>query len=604
MATFTGRLLRINLSKKRVEVEEIPTEFYAKFISGRGLGAKYLYKELEATVNPLGPYNKLIFLSGVLAGTGLQGFSKWCVMSKSPLTGTIFRSISGGNFGVWMKYAGYDMIIVEGKASDPTHLYINNGNVYFLDAQDIWGMDPRRCQKKLRERFGRGTESAVIGKAGELKVRYAVIMSGERTASRGGMGAVMGSKNLKSLSLNVSVRRPVPADPKRFKELIKKQVEIQKAHPRTLNMSKLGTPYITTVVNALGILPTKNFQEGSIIGIDKISGDEFYRLKKGKAGCYMCMTRCGGLRKVTYGPYRGLNIDGPEYESIYSFGPLLGIVDKAFIVDANSMCDFYGIDTISCGVSIAFAFELFEKGLIASPEADGLKLEWGNKEAVFSLIDKIGKREGIGWLLGEGVKMASENIGKGSEYYAMHSKGLELPGYDPRGIKGYALSMATSNIGGSHMYGRPRQELSGLIDPFKEEGKGEAIAEVQKEQALEDSLIVCSFGNSGMTLSMYSEFLLAATGIDRLGCEEHLLEVGERIICIERLFNVREGFDRKDDSLPRRLASEPLENAGPATGQLIRNLDGLLDEYYGYLDYTKDGIPSDKKIRQLDLESN
>ena len=601
MSTLTGRLLRINLSDSSFREENIPRRHITRFISARGLGAKYLYDELAPATDPLSPENKLLLLVGALGGTGLQGFSKWVVMSKSPLTGTIFRSVSGGNFGVWMKHAGYDLIILEGRAAAPTYIHIDADGVHFHEATDLWGLDYRRLQAKLREKHGNRTEAACIGPAGENLVRYAVIHSGERTASRGGMGTVMGSKNLKAVSINIPIKKPAPFDPATFKGLIKTQVDILKEHPRKHTMTTLGTPYITKIVNMMGILPTKNYQAGSIPTIEDLSGDQFFELKKARAGCYACMTRCGGMREVAHGPFEGSQIDGPEYETIFAFGPLLGLSDRQFVVDANALCDAYGIDTISTGVCIAFACELFTRGIISSADVDGLKLTWGNKEALFSLIEQIGKREGFGRLLGEGVKRASEQLGGGTDAFAMHIKGLELPGYEPRGVKGYALSMATSNIGGSHMYGRPREEFSGQADPLAETGKGDLIARVQKEQALEDSLIACTFGNTGLDAAMYARLLLAATGIDDFGDAANLLKIGERIVCIERCFNAREGFDRNDDTLPGRMRKEPLQQAGPATDQVVGNLEHLLDEYYQALGYTAEGIPGIDRLQALDL---
>ena len=603
MTTFAGRLLRIDLSNCTDQVEDIPVACYEQFISARGLSARYLYNELLPRVDPLDPRNKLIMSIGVLGASGLQGFSKWAVSSKSPLTGTIFRSISGGNFGVWMKNAGYDLIILEGKASAPTYIHIDTAGVHFLEAKDLWGLDYRRLQEQLKNRHGPRTESACIGPGGENLVRYAVIHSGERTASRGGMGAVMGAKNLKAISINVPGKRPTASDPTTFKKLIKTQTDILKEHPRKKTMASLGTPYITTIVNKLGILPTKNYSEGSIATIEDISGDRFFELKNARAGCYACMTRCGGMRNVTRGPFGGSQIDGPEYETIFAFGPLLGLADRRFIIDANALCDAYGIDTISTGVCIAFACELYGKGILSTSDTDGLKLRWGNKTAFFSLIEKIGKREGIGNLLAEGVRRAAEQTGGEAARYAMHIKGLELPGYDPRGVKGYALSMATSNIGGSHMYGRPREEFTGNSDPLAEKEKGILIARVQMEQALEDSLIACTFGNTGLDLNMYAQMLRSATGLEVYEDPDHLLKIGERIVCLERIFNVREGFRRKDDALPQRMISEPLKNAGPTTGQLVKDLDRLLDEYYAALGYTQNGIPAANKIKDLELES-
>jgi aldehyde:ferredoxin oxidoreductase len=603
MTTFAGKLLRIDLSKCTDQVEEIPIRNYEQFISARGLSALYLYKELLPDIDPLDQRNKLIMSIGALGGSGLQGFSKWAVSSKSPLTGTIFRSISGGNFGVWMKHAGYDLIILEGKATAPTYIHIDAAGIHFLEADDLWGLNYRQLQEQLKKRHGPRTESACIGPGGENLVRYAVIHSGERTASRGGMGTVMGSKNLKALSINVPIKRPTAFDPPTFKKLTKTQIDILKSHPRKKTMATLGTPYITTIVNKLGILPTKNYCEGSIATIEDISGDRFFELKKARTGCYNCMTRCGGMREVSRGPFSGSQIDGPEYETIFAFGPLLGLTDRQFVIDANALCDAYGIDTISTGVCIALACELYEKGILSASDTDGLKLRWGNKTALFSLIEKIGKREGIGNFLAEGVRRAAEHIDEEAADYAMHIKGLELPGYDPRGVKGYALSMATSNIGGSHMYGRPREEFTGKADPLVEKEKGELIARVQKEQALEDSLIACTFGNTGLDLNMYSRMLLSATGLKVFDDEDQLLKIGERIVCLERCFNVREGLRRKDDTLPQRMVSEPMRNAGPTTGQLVKNLDRLLDEYYVALGYTQDGIPTPNKIRDLELES-
>jgi aldehyde:ferredoxin oxidoreductase len=602
MTTLAGKLLRIDLDSHRYGVEDIPPDLYEKYISARGLSVKFLFDELEAHTDPLGPENRLILSIGVLGGTGLQGFSKWAVVTKSPLTGTVFRSITGGNFGVWMKSAGYDMIIIQGKAQGPLYVHIDPEGIHFLDSRPLLGMDYRRVQRRLKEIHGPHTESACIGPAGEKLVRYAVISSGERTASRGGVGTVMGAKNLKAISINVPIKRPVPFDRDGFKKALRKQIDILKGHPRRKNMHKTGTPYITTVVDGLGILPVKNFQEGSIRTIEEISGDVFFRLKRGKAGCHACMTRCGGMREVTQGPFCGSQIDGPEYESIYAFGPILGITDPQFAVDANALCDYYGLDAISTGVSVAFACELFERGMMTESDTDGLPLNWGNKEAFFSLMEKIGSREGLGRLLGEGVRRAVSQMGATAEPFAMHIKGLELAGYDPRGVKGYALSMATSNIGGSHMYGRPRDELSGKADPFSEEGKGASIAGVQKEQALEDSLIACTFGNSGLDLQNYSEFLVAATGITSFGLPEELLTIGERIVTLERYFNTREGFSRKDDTLPRRMTSEPLKHAGPASGQMVRDMEALLDEYYEAFGYTREGVPSPEKLKELAIE--
>ena len=602
MSTFLGRLLRIDLTTSSYKVEQIPVTCHQDYISARGLAAKYLYDELEPGVKPLGPGNKLIFSIGALGATGLQGFSKWVVSTKSPLTGTIMRSFTGGNFGVWMKFAGYDMMIIEGQAPRLTYLYIDKQGIAFHDAGALAGLDPRSVQKALKSQHGPKTESACIGLAGEKRVRYAVITSGERTASRGGVGTVMGAKNLKAVSINIPVNKPVPADPERFESLAKAQIKMLKDHPRKKAMTTMGTPYITTPLMKNGILPVRNFRQGRIEDIQKINGEQFLKIKKKKAGCYGCMTRCGGMRSVSLGPLKGKQIDGPEYETIFSFGPLLGINDRQFIIDANAVCDYYGIDTISAGVCLSFACELYEHGMLSSEQRDHLELSWGNKKALFTLLERIGQRQGLGDILAEGVLRAAGHFGGKADDFAIHIKGLELPGYEPRAVKGYALSMATANIGGSHMYGRPRPELSGEKDPFTESGKGNDIAQVQKEQAVEDALIACTFGNSGLSMTDYGKYLAAATGIDAFSQPDNLMKIGERILCIERCFNIQEGFTRKDDTLPKRMLSEPLKDAGPATDQVVKDLDGLLDEYYDSLGYTHSGIPTTETLTSLEID--
>ncbi len=602
MPTFTGRMLRVDLTARTFGVEEIPRDLYRDFLSARGLGVRYLYDEVAPGVDPLSPDNRLVLGIGILGGTRLQGFSKWCVVTKSPLTGTVTRSFAGGNFGVWMKRAGYDQIIVQGRADAPLVVRVGDDGVTFHDADDLWGLDPREAQRRIKERFGPRAEAACIGPAGERLVRYAVITAGERTASRGGVGTVMGSKNLKALVVCAPRRAVEPHDPGAFDGLVSRQIDMLRSHPRRRTLHTLGTPYITTGLMEKGILPVRNFLEGTIPGIGAISGDAFLEIKRGPAGCYGCMTRCGGLREVTRGPYRGGVIDGPEYESIFALGPLLGIADRQFIVDANALCDFHGIDTISAGVCVAFAMELVERGVLTAADTGSPVPRWGDREAVLALLGRIARREGLGDLLSQGVRRAAEVLGGEAPRLAMHIKGLEIPGYEPRAVKGYALSMATSNIGGNHMYGRPRDELAGKVDPFAEEGKGAAIARVQKAQAVEDSLVACTFGNSGLGPGDYADLLAAATGIAELGDPEHLERVGERIVCLERCFNVREGLGRADDTLPARMLTEPLERAGPATGQRVAHLDRMLDEYYEALGYDPAGVPSRRRLADLGLD--
>lgn len=606
MSSYTGRFLRINLSKKSYQVEMIPEEVKKDWVGGRGFGIHYLYRDMKPGTDPLSPENKLLFLTGVLCGTTAQGFSRYIVMGKSPSTGCIGRSVGGGNFGAQIKFAGYDFLILEGASEHPTYLYIDESGVKFLDASDLWGLDTQQTQERIKKVHGEGTQSACIGPAGEKLVRFATITHGRRTASRCGMGTVMGSKGLKAIAIQAK-RKVVPENPEAFKEAVENQISILKTHPRRSRMTDYGTTALVEVADKLGCFPTRNFQAGRMKGIEKLFPEEFAKNKVKNFGCYGCMTRCGQIHKIDEGHYKGAYSEGPEYETIWAFGGEVENNDLGAIVAADSLCDHLGIDTISTGNAIGFAMELFEKGIFTQTEVDGLDLRWGNGPSILTLIEKIGKREGIGRLLGEGVKRAAEEIGRGAERYAMHAKGLELPAYEPRSIKGYGLSYATSNIGGSHMYGRPRQELYGTSDPrpvdrFADEGKGDMVALVQKQQAAEEVVIVCTFGNSGLTPSMLGDLLASASGYEELRDPVYFDKVGERIVCLERCFNVREGFDRKDDTLPRRMFTEPLLNAGEATGQMIRKMDTLLDEYYEAFGYDQRGIPAPRRIEKLGMK--
>ncbi|MCK4369178.1 MAG: aldehyde ferredoxin oxidoreductase family protein [Dehalococcoidales bacterium] len=602
MRSYTGKLLRINLSNRKSHIEDIPEQWMKNFLGGRGLAARYLYDELKPGVEPLGPDNKLLLMMGPLGATTAMSVSRMALVTKSPLTGAIAKSVMGGNFGAYLKFAGFDGIIVEGEAEKPTYVHIDKDGVHILDADGLWGLDTQETHVKLRQRHGKSTQVACIGPAGEGLVRYAIIISDRRCGGRTGVGTVMGAKKLKAIAVNSAGPLSV-YDPERFKKLAREQIEGLKTSPGRIRMSDFGTAYLTLGYEKVGIFPVKNFQEGHLEDVEKIGDEEFAKIKVKNDGCYGCMTKCGQVRQVTEGSYAGAVSEGPDYETIWALGGNLANTDKASLVAADSLCDRLGIDTVSVGNSIGFAYELFQRGIITKKDTDGLELKWGDHSAMMKLVEKIGNREGFGKLLGEGTKRAAEQIGKGAEDYAMHVKGLELPAYEPRAVKGYGLVLATSNVGAHHMYGRPRDELSGKKDRLTEEDKGKDVAQAEISQATQDAVIQCSFGPvTGFTPQQRSDLLVAATGFDEFGDPAYLDKIGERILCLERSFNVREGFSRKDDTLPKRMQTEPLKNAGPATGQVIRKLDTLLDEYYDALGYTSQGIPSIKKLRQLGLE--
>lgn len=601
MYGYTGKLLRVNLSSGESKVEPIPDSAVKDFLGGRGLGVRYLYQELSPGIDPLGLQNKLLFLMGPLGATPALGFSKMAVVTKSPLTGGVVKSIGGGYFGAWLKFAGFDALIVEGKAQNPVYICLENGSIRLLDANELWGLDTQQTQEMLRKRHGPKAKVACIGPAGEKLVRYSAIVSDRRTAARGGVGTVMGAKRLKAIVAN-STGSVALYNAKEFRGLAREQAKRMKNDKRRIQLTKYGTSYLTLPFVQLGIYPTYNFRKGTLEGIEKLSAEEFAKFKVRNYGCYGCMTRCGQVRQVTEGPYAGALSDGPEYETIFSLGGLVGNNDPASLIAVDALCDLLGLDTISTGVCIAFAWELFEKGIINLKDTDGLDLRWGNHQDIIKMVGKIGRREGLGQVLGEGVKRAAEYIGKGAETCAMHVKGSEIPGYEPRAVKGYGLIYATSNIGANHMYGRPREEVAGSKDRFADEGKGERIARAQIEQAVNDSLIQCNFGATGLLPELRNRLLVAATGFEEFNDSSYLDKIGERIVCLERAFNVREGFGRQDDILPLRMLNEPLENAGPATGQRMQNLEGLLNEFYEAVGYNHQGIPAQQKLRELGLE--
>ncbi len=601
MGSYNGRLIRLDLTNRRSQAEEIPERRMKEYLGGRGVGVSYLYEELKPGVEPMSAENKVILMMGPLGATQAMSVSRMALVTKSPMTGAIAKSVMGGNFGAYLKFAGYDGIIVEGEADKPVYVHIDKDRIEILDAAGLWGLDTQQTHEKLRQMHGKATQVACIGPAGEKLVRYAILISNLRCGGRTGVGTVLGAKKLKAFAVNSA--GPLSLyDAEAFRKINREVIEGLKTSPGRIRMSDFGTSYLTLGFEKVGILPVRNFQEGHLEGVEKISEEELAKIKVRNDGCYGCMTKCGQVRKVSGGSYDGATSEGPDYETIWSLGGNLANTDKDSLIAADSLCDRLGMDTVSAGNSIGFAYELYQRGIITKKDSDGLELKWGDHAAMMKLLEKIGNREGFGQLLGEGTKRAAEKIGKGAEDYAIQVKGLELPAYEPRAVKGYGLVLATSNIGANHMYGRPRDELSGKKDRLTEVEKGKDIARAEISQAIQDSVIQCSFGPvTGLNPQQRSGLLVAATGFEEFGDPAYLEKIGERTLCLERCFNVREGFDRKDDTLPKRMRTEPLKNAGPATGQVFKNLDGLLDEFYDALGYTRQGIPSEAKLKELGL---
>lgn len=608
MPMSAQRFLRVNLSNGAVRIETIPDETHRLLVGGRGYGASYLCQEQKPNVDPLGEDNKLLLLTGPLAGTQAQSASRWMVCTKSPLTGAYARSVAGADFAAWMKFAGYAFVLIEGKAEKPVYLHVTPEGCTIQDASHLWGRDTSATQSWLHERHGKRTRVACIGPAAEKLVKYAAIVSGRRTAGRCGTGTVMGSKNLKAVAITAD-RKVELHDPETFKELAKEQNKVFKDNGRYQHHREMGTTSTQDLTNALGIYPVRNFRDGHQDGCEKIFGEEYRKVRTGEFGCYNCSALCGKAHTVAAGPYAGAASEGPEYESIWAF---TGSIDSTSIdatIAADQLCDDLGLDTISTGNTIGFAFELYERGILGRTDTDGLDLVYGNHEAMVALIRKIAAREGIGDLLAEGTRGAAAKIGRGAEDYAIHVKGLELPAYEPRGAKSHGFNYATSNIGASHCYGYAGQEIFGVpipraIDRFVEAENADIVVFNQNVAAMVEVGIICTFSRTwGWFPDLYAKMLAAATGVEEFADIGYLRSVGERVVNLERYFNVREGLGRADDRLPKRLLTEPLHTKGaPGEGQIVREMEPFLDRYYSLRGWTENGAPTREKLRALSLD--
>lgn len=607
MVPYTGRLLRVNLSSGTTNVEIIPPDITELVVGGRGFGIAYLYKEQSPQADALGEENRLIFIAGPLAGTPAQSVSRWMVCTKSPLTGGYARSVAGGDFGAWLRFAGYDALLVEGKAERPVYLHLTAEGCTISGAGELWGQDTRRTQDLLRERHGDKTRVACIGPAGERQVKYAAIVTGRRTASRCGVGTVMGSKNLKAIAITTG-RTVRLFDPDGFRELVKEQNRLIRASKPFAHHREWGTTQTQNITNAMGIYPTRNFRYGRQNGAEGLYGEEYRKIRTGEFGCFNCSARCGKAHTVTTGPYKGAWSEGPEYESLWVFSAPIDSTSIEATIRADERCDDLGIDTISAGVSIGFAYELYERGIIDRKDTDGLELVYGDHQTMVTLIEKIAAREGFGDVLAEGVVKAARIIGRGAEACAMHVKGLELPAYEPRGAKSQGFNYATSNIGGSHCYGYAGQEIFGnpvprTVNRFVEAENADIVIFNQNATGMGEVGIVCSFARAwGWFPNVYGQLLAAATGVEHFADMSYLSKVGERIINLERAFNVREGFGREEDRLPGRMLNEPLHTLGAAgEGEMVREMELFLDRYYELRGWTKNGAPTAGKLEELGL---
>ena len=601
---YIGKILRVDLTERRISTEKLDAEIAKKFIGGKGLGAKILYDSLKLGTDPLSPENILIFASGPLTATLAPTSARWAVVTKSPLTNIFLDCQVGGYFGAAMKLAGFDCIIMEGKADSPVYLWVHDGNAEILNAGDLWGKGCLETENTLKKRLGESAHVASIGPAGENLVRYACISVDKyRQAGRGGAGAVMGSKNLKAVAVRSASYKIEYADPEGFREAAKKALKVIRENSFIPLRRKYGTPIWVAPVNKAALLPTRNFRTGVFEKAENISGETMRDKIVVKDGtCYNCIIQCWKYTHVESGKYKVDELAGPEYESIALLGSDCGVGSIEAVAHASMLCDDLGLDTISTGNSIAFAMECYERELLTVEDTDGLELKFGNADAEIEMVKKIAYRKGLGNLLAEGVRRASKKIGDGSEKFAMHVKGLEIPGYDPRGAFGMALAYATSDRGACHQRAwTVRAEIEGKLEPrFSTKGRARFVKETQDERAMCFSLVLCDF--APLEVKHFVELLNKATGFNFT--VEDYLKTGERIWNLTRLFNVREGITRKDDTLPPRFMEEPLPE-GATKGQVVTKemLDEMLDEYYALRGWDKNGVPTEEKLKELGLYS-
>lgn len=594
-----GKVLRVNLTNRSWKLEDLDLEVAKKYLGSRGLGVKIMMDEVPVNVDPFSPENKLIIASGGLTGAPLPTSGRFMAITKSPLTGTIAIANSGGQWGPQFKATGHDLVIFEGKADKPVYLFINDDVIEIRDADHLWGKTVSETTEILQNEF-EGCKTLAIGPAGEKLSLIAAIMNDvDRAAGRGGVGAVMGSKNLKAIAVK-GTKKVGLFDEAKTQEVSQAKVKILRDDPVAGGgLPSYGSAVLVNIINESGVLPVKNFQESYTDEADTISGESLaeHHLVR-KSACYRCPIACGRVVKLADGTVVG----GPEYETIWAFGADCNVYDLDAINEANMLCNEYGLDTISTGATIAAAMELYEKGYIKDEDivADGLSLKWGDKDAIVGWTKKMGLREGFGAKLSEGSYRLAEALG--APELSMSVKKQELPAYDPRGVQGHGLSYAVNNRGGCHIKGYMiSPEILGYpekLDRFSLEGKAAYTKIFLDLTAVIDSIGLCVFSTFGLGLPDYVDMYNAVVG--DIYTNESLLEAGERIWNLEKLFNLREGIDSSQDKLPKRLVEDPVAN-GPSKGH-VHQLKELLPEYYVVRGWDENGVPTEETLERLGLE--
>jgi aldehyde:ferredoxin oxidoreductase len=609
MNGYSGKILTIDLEKNSFNIQTFDESFARKYLGGNGFAAKILYDGLKPGIDPFSPENMVVFAVGPVTDTRAPGTSRGYVASKSPLTGGFFDSTFGGRFAITQKRTGFEAIVIEGRSPVPVYLYVNEEGGKVLSAEKLWGKNTQETTEELLNIHGDRADVAAIGPAGEAGVRFAGISHQWKgrhgMAGRGGIGSVMGSKKLKAVVVE-GKQKTTAADPEGLQNLLRECDEPLKK--KTQGFANFGTPVVLGLYQAQGALGTRNLQQEINARWDCISAE---RLKDNHfvqhSACAQCTVACGKVSQVKEGPFAGLRWKMPEYETLFSLGTMTDNCDLPFIMAANQLCDFMGMDTISMGVTVSFAIECFERGILTNKDTGGISPRFGDPGVVLDLIQKTAKREGLGGLLAEGSFKMAERLGPEAKKLLYGAKGLEIPGHSARAYPINAIGYATNTRGGSHHDHRPTFRAIPPDDPLHSDMhlQTEFVVSTQNFTAVGDSLTQCRFVTEqglGITLgSNHVRLVNAVTGWDiKL---EDLERIGERIVALERAFNCREGMSRKDDVLPYRVTHEPIPE-GAAKGKYfpLEKLETALDYYYSLRGWDKEGIPTPDTLKKLGLE--
>jgi len=604
------KILRVNLTTHKVTTEDVDPKIARDYLGGRGWAIHYLYKEMNPAVDPLSPENMLIFATGPLTATPAPTGNRYMVVTKSPLTGALAHSNSGGEFPTWMKRTGFDLFIFEGRASEPVYVLVNENQVEVRSAAHVWGKDTHETTDILKAETSQEARVACIGPAGgELAPMAAIMNDKHRAAARSGVGAVMGSKNLKAV-VAMGNKNPPLHDTEGMRAIsVETSKNVGADVKKGSNMRIYGTSYVPQVTNTLGILPTRNFLQGTFEHVHNVDGDALkdqYLIRH--TPCYRCPLSCGRLTEVPDGPYKGKG-EGPEYETISSLGTGCGVSNLAALVKANYLCNEYGMDTITTGMTIAVAMEMYEKGYI-SEELIGMPLKFGDHDAMIAMIKKMAYNEGFGKDLAMGSYRLAEKYGHPE--LAVTTRKQEFPGYDPRGSQGMGLLYATSNKGASHMEGDVAyEEVFGVPvkeNPHSTEGKPELVKHFQDSFALIDSSGLCVFvairyvfdKNRLIWPQTLAAMMNLSTGAGYT--PEEVMKAADRVYTLERMFLIKAGSGPEWDVLPYRMLHEPLPD-GPAKG-MVAELDKMLPEFYEKRGWDEKGYPTKEKLMELGLPIN